>query len=100
MDQMPPYLTIGEVATRYRVEVSTVRHWRVIGVGPRGVHAHGGKGKLIYPAAEIRRYDNELLQRAISECQPPSGTARSRQTGSRPARVRHLASAPARTAGS
>jgi hypothetical protein len=93
MDQLDSYLTIEEVAARYRVEVSTVRHWRVIGVGPRGVHAHGRKGILIYPAAEIRRYDEELLQQAISERELRPGTA-----GRGTARARHLAPAPARTA--
>jgi hypothetical protein len=66
-DQLPPYLTIEEVAQRYRVEVPTVRRWRAINVGPRGVHAHGSRGTLLYPRKEIERYDAELLAQAAAE---------------------------------
>jgi Helix-turn-helix domain len=75
-DQLPAYLTIEEVAERYRVKVPTVRHWRVIGVGPRGVHAYGSKGPLMYPRAEIQRYDSELLAQAAGESHPAAVTAR------------------------
>jgi Helix-turn-helix domain len=66
-DQLSPYLTIEEVAQRYRVEVPTVRRWRAINVGPRGVHAHGSRGTLLYPRKEIERYDAELLAQATAE---------------------------------
>ncbi len=75
-DQLPAYLTIEEVAERYRVKVPTVRHWRTIGVGPRGVHAYGSKGPLMYPREEIQRYDAELLAQAAGEIQPAVMTTR------------------------
>ena len=102
MEQLPAYLTIEEVAARYRAEVSTMRYWRQIGVGPRAVHAHGAKGRLLYPAAEIRRYDEELLQQAAYEPGPVPGTTRTPRRASRPGRgpvkVRRLAPAAAETA--
>lgn len=58
------YLTLGEVAERYRTPVATVRYWRVLGYGPRGVKVGT---KVLYPIAEIERFDRELADQAAAE---------------------------------
>lgn len=57
--ETPEFFTTAEVAGRYRTNDSTVRYWRHIGYGPRGVRV--GR-KVLYPAAEIERFDAELGQ--------------------------------------
>jgi DNA-binding transcriptional MerR regulator len=51
------YLTTTEVAERYRTAESTVRYWRQIGKGPRGIKI--GK-RVLYPEAELLRYERTL----------------------------------------
>ncbi|WP_030562679.1 helix-turn-helix transcriptional regulator [Streptomyces aureocirculatus] len=53
------YLTTAEVAERYRTAESTVRYWRHIGKGPRGINV--GK-RVLYPEAELLRYEHILIQ--------------------------------------
>lgn len=57
----PEYFTTTEVAERYRTVASVVRYWRHAGTGPRGVLV--GK-RVLYPRAEIERFDRELRERA------------------------------------
>jgi DNA-binding transcriptional MerR regulator len=55
---LPEYLTITEVAERYRTTVATVRTWRKSGsYGPRGVKVGT---RVLYSASEIKRFDEEL----------------------------------------
>lgn len=61
MEQLPAYLTTEEVAERYRVSAATIRYWRHIGAGPRGVRSGT---RVLYPAEEIRRYDTRLQEQA------------------------------------
>ncbi|MFI6687108.1 helix-turn-helix transcriptional regulator [Streptomyces sp. NPDC050485] len=56
---MARYLTTAEVAERYRTAESTVRYWRQIGKGPRGVKI--GK-RVLYPEAELLRYEAALAE--------------------------------------
>ncbi len=61
-DATPPggaYFTPAEVADRYRVSLSAVRQWRLRGDGPRGISTGG---RVLYPVAEIERYDRELAR--------------------------------------
>lgn len=51
------YLTTAEVAEHYRTAPSTIRYWRHIGYGPRGVRV---RGKVLYPVDEIARHDAAL----------------------------------------
>lgn len=44
------YLTTAEVAERYRTAESTVRYWRHLQKGPRGIKV--GK-RVLYPEAEL-----------------------------------------------
>ena len=76
MDQLPEYLTIDEVADRYRTTVATLRYWRYLGTGPQA--AKSGT-RLLYPAAAIRRYDAELLAQAQQEA-ACRGTSTGRRT--------------------
>lgn len=56
----PTYLNTAEVAKRYRTTDSTVRYWRMIGYGPRGVKC--GR-RILYALAEIERFDRELAEK-------------------------------------
>ncbi|OUC96072.1 helix-turn-helix transcriptional regulator [Streptosporangium minutum] len=49
-------LTTDEVAVRYRTAPSTVRYWRHIGIGPRGVKI--GR-KVLYQESELLRWEQE-----------------------------------------
>ncbi|MFJ5893828.1 helix-turn-helix domain-containing protein [Streptomyces californicus] len=51
------YLTTAEVAARYRTAASTVRYWRHIGYGPKGVKV--GR-RILYSPAEIARFERAL----------------------------------------
>ncbi|MGI5325527.1 helix-turn-helix transcriptional regulator [Actinomadura nitritigenes] len=51
-----PYLTTAEVANRYRTEPSTVRYWRHIGDGPKGVKI--GR-RILYRLSECERWERE-----------------------------------------
>lgn len=50
--------TTADVAKRYRTAPGTVRYWRHIGYGPRGVK--NGR-RVLYPDAELARFDAWLL---------------------------------------
>lgn len=60
-DQLPEYLTLPEVAEHYRTTQGTVRYWRHTGYGPKGVKLGT---RVLYPRAEIVRFDCELAQGA------------------------------------
>jgi hypothetical protein len=51
------YLTTAEVADRYRTAPGTVRYWRHIGYGPKGVKV--GR-RVLYSEAELQRFDAQL----------------------------------------
>ncbi|MGW3427534.1 helix-turn-helix domain-containing protein [Streptomyces melanosporofaciens] len=59
---MPPatsqktYLTTAEVAARYRTTAGTVRYWRHIGYGPKGIKR--GR-RVLYDSQELDRWDTE-----------------------------------------
>jgi hypothetical protein len=59
----PEYFTLLEVAERYRTTEATVRYWRHTGYGPNGVKLGT---RVLYPAAEIARFDQELAEQARS----------------------------------
>jgi hypothetical protein len=53
------YLTTAEVAERYRTADSTVRYWRHIGYGPKGVKV--GR-RVLYSEAELTRFEQRLAE--------------------------------------
>jgi hypothetical protein len=57
------YLTTAEVAERYRTAASTVRYWRHIGYGPKGVKV--GR-RVLYSEAELTRFEEYLARQAPS----------------------------------
>jgi hypothetical protein len=59
----PAYYTTPEIAERYRTPEKTVRYWRAIGYGPKGTRVGV---RVLYPRAEVERYDTELAQQARS----------------------------------
>jgi hypothetical protein len=61
MTTEPAYLVPLEIAERYRVPLATVRHWRHKRYGPIGVRVGN---HVIYPAAEVERFDAELARAA------------------------------------
>ncbi|WP_031512993.1 helix-turn-helix transcriptional regulator [Streptomyces sp. NRRL F-5123] len=56
---MDRYLTTAEVAERYRTADSTVRYWRHIGYGPKGVKV--GR-RVLYSEAELTRFEQRLAE--------------------------------------
>lgn len=54
---MASYLTTAEVAERYRTAAGTVRYWRHIGYGPKGVKV--GR-RVLYAETELERFDAQL----------------------------------------
>lgn len=61
--QDPEYLTLPEVAERYRTTEATVRYWRHNGYGPKGVRLGT---RVLYPRAEIERFDRQLADQAVT----------------------------------
>lgn len=53
------YLVTAELAERYRTAESTIRYWRMIGYGPKGVKV--GR-KVLYPIDEVERFDKVLAE--------------------------------------
>lgn len=60
---MDRYLTTAEVAERYRTADSTVRYWRHIGYGPKGMKV--GR-RVLYSEAELTRFEQRLAEQAPS----------------------------------
>ncbi|MEU1302824.1 helix-turn-helix transcriptional regulator [Streptomyces shenzhenensis] len=58
------YLTTKDVAARYRTAPSTVRYWRHIGYGPKGIKV--GR-RILYSPAEIQRFEKELAECGVKE---------------------------------
>lgn len=56
---MGQFLTTAEVADRYRTVPGTVRYWRHIGYGPKGVKV--GR-RILYSEEELVRFDRGLQQ--------------------------------------
>lgn len=54
---MERYLTTAEVADRYRTAASTVRYWRHMGYGPRGMKV--GR-RVLYSETALARFEEEL----------------------------------------
>ncbi|MFJ2701579.1 helix-turn-helix transcriptional regulator [Streptomyces sp. NPDC087428] len=51
------YLTTADIAARYRTAASTVRYWRHIGYGPKGIKV--GR-RVLYSPTEIERFERTL----------------------------------------
>ncbi|HEY5833539.1 helix-turn-helix transcriptional regulator [Streptomyces sp.] len=60
---MDRYLTTREVAERYRTAESTVRYWRHVGYGPKGVKV--GR-RVLYSETEIARFEQKLAEQGPS----------------------------------
>ncbi|MEV4936311.1 helix-turn-helix domain-containing protein [Streptomyces zaomyceticus] len=58
------YYTTAEVATRYRTAQSTVRYWRQIGYGPRGVKI--GR-RYLYPEDALATFEQKVADAAIKD---------------------------------
>jgi hypothetical protein len=58
------FWTIDEVAAHYRTSVATLRYWRYTRYGPKGTRV--GRS-VLYPQAEIERFDREIGERAAAE---------------------------------
>lgn len=55
---MGEYFTTDQVAARYHKSKETIRYWRHIGYGPKGVKVGTS---ILYPDTEIEKFDKELL---------------------------------------
>lgn len=58
------YLTVPEIASHYRTTTATIRYWRHIGYGPRGVKVGT---RVLYPRAEVERFDQQLRAQATAD---------------------------------
>lgn len=58
---MKHYLTTADLAERLNVPESTVRYWRFKDRGPASVKA---EGRVLYPLAEVERWEASLLESA------------------------------------
>jgi hypothetical protein len=58
-EQLPAYLTLPEIAERYRMTSATVRYWRHTGYGPQGARVGA---RVLYPRAEVERFDREIAR--------------------------------------
>src|SRR5277367_1868498 len=80
------YLTLAEVAERYRKTEATIRYWRHIGYGPKGAKVGTG---VLYPIAEVEAFDRELADQAragvpdLRSVDTPQPAARSRNLRAR-----------------
>jgi DNA-binding transcriptional MerR regulator len=61
MDIDTHFFTITEMAELCRTNVATVRHWRKIGFGPRGVRV--GR-RVLYPRPAVLAWFQELARQA------------------------------------
>ncbi|WP_245879200.1 helix-turn-helix transcriptional regulator [Streptomyces reticuliscabiei] len=63
-NEAPTYLTTKDVAARYRTAPSTVRYWRHIGYGPKGIKV--GR-QILYSLTEIGRFEKALTDQSVRE---------------------------------
>ncbi|WP_406321929.1 helix-turn-helix transcriptional regulator [Streptomyces sp. NBC_01637] len=57
------YLTTIEVAARYRTVPGTVRYWRHIGYGPKGVKI--GR-RVLYAEVELHRFEQRQAEQVAA----------------------------------
>jgi len=55
-ERIDRYMTTEEVARRYRTSPGTIRYWRHIGYGPKGIRR--GR-RVLYDPDELDRWDAE-----------------------------------------
>jgi len=72
---MHEWVTVGELAAHYRKSVATIRYWRHIGYGPKGVQV--GRA-VLYPRENVEAFDRELRAQA-STGRRPAGPATTRK---------------------
>ncbi len=53
---MDRYLKTAEVAERFRTVPATVRYWRHVGYGPKGIKV--GR-RVLYLESEVQRFEDE-----------------------------------------
>jgi DNA-binding transcriptional MerR regulator len=58
------YLTTEDVAARYRTAPSTIRYWRHIGYGPKGIKV--GR-RVLYSPDELDRFEKSLADQPTKE---------------------------------
>jgi len=57
------YLTVADLAARYRKTAATIRYWRHIGYGPRGVKVGT---TVLYPRENVVAFDQQLKAEAAA----------------------------------
>ena len=69
-EQDQEWLTLPEMVEHYRTNEGTARYWRLTGYGPKGVKVGT---RVLYPRAEIERFDRELRAQARSSLPAGAG---------------------------
>ncbi|MFF7180169.1 helix-turn-helix domain-containing protein [Streptomyces sp. NPDC008121] len=65
LEQEPPRLyTTEDVAQRYRTAAGTVRYWRHVGYGPKGIKV--GR-RVLYTEASLLQFEQRLAEQASKE---------------------------------
>jgi DNA-binding transcriptional MerR regulator len=67
---MPSFHTTREVAQRYRTAESTVRYWRHVGYGPKGVRV--GR-RILYSDDALQAFDRQVAEQQAAA--DPQGAA-------------------------
>lgn len=53
------YLTIQDLAERFRVQPNTIYHWRIDGYGPPSVRI---RQRVLYRLADVERWEQEQAE--------------------------------------
>ena len=62
-EQDHKWLTLPEVAAWYRKPEKTIRHWRLIGYGPKGVRVGTS---VLYSRRAVEEFDRQLAAQAAA----------------------------------
>lgn len=69
MRKQNPFLTVGQLAKRWKMTAPTLRQWRWFDKGP---HFHKIGGRALYKLDEIERFENELIRAHTTAENKPS----------------------------
>lgn len=63
------WLTVAQLAVRYHKTPATIRYWRHIGYGPKGVKVGT---TVLYPRENVQAFDDELKAQAGRDARQPA----------------------------
>ena len=69
MRKQNPFLTVGQLAKRWKMTTPTLRQWRWFNKGPQFQKIGG---RALYKLEEIERFENELIRAHTTVDRKPS----------------------------